>query len=61
MQQLKGIHIQISVCPKGGLAIAYIHDLVNYRLISSLQLAKLLGSRQAHPVTAVSAKYCATL
>ena len=50
-----------SVSPEGGLAIAYMLYLVNYVLISSLQLVTLmeLGSCLAHPVTAASAKYCA--
>ena len=37
-----GIHIQSSVSWKGGLAIAYIHYLVNDTLISSLQLATFI-------------------
>lgn len=53
-----GIRMQSSTYLTGGLAIAYIHSLVNYMLIS-LQLAKFiqLGSPHAPLVTAASAKY----
>ena len=46
---------------EGGLAIVSIHYLVNYMLISSLQLDtfNLLSSRQLILFTAASAKYCA--
>lgn len=56
-----GIYIQGSTSWKGGSVIAYIHYLINYMLISYLQLATVvqLCSPQVHSVYSWFTKYWA--
>ena len=57
-----GIHIQSSISLILGLASVYIHYLVSYMLMSSLQVATFIqwSLCQAYPAYSWYAKHCAT-
>ena len=54
--------MQSSVSPKGDLGISYLHYLVNYMLISSSHLVKLIscgsGQGEAHKLICSSGCSC---